>query len=748
MQVLLYFCVILLFLMIGASYFAVGSKLFENQALMDYAIQTANTFVLKVNFDGRIVDANEAFLSFSGYTKEGLLQKMEFVSLLEGIEGDKLTEFIGRLTRNDAVNQQFSLRRAGGGVSQVEWHVKPMRDIVGLTRMFVFIGEDVTPVADIEKEFETARGHIESLNVQLGDAGEELTRKSEYISTNEKKLEQETRRHRFTMDAVGIGAFELDVASNHFSFSGRMAEVHGFSSGQPFHKYKPELLKALDPAAYFGVLQAIHQAMSQKKAEYHFTLPLYLPENRTRWVEYTVRQQFDAQGQAEFLAGSAQDVTPFREYEQQIEQMSCYDSLTGLYNKAYFSQYVNDFLQYNPERPAGLIFMDIDDFKLVNDSFGHDFGDQIIIQLAEKLMANRGGNKACRFTGDEVALFVTSVYDLRDMTGYVDSLLKDIDISYTDNSIHYHIGLSAGGAYAPDHGGDFNTLLRCADIALHEAKASGKNKYVVFTENMNIRFQERIQMEKDLKSAIDSGTELRLYLQPQYHIDSGELYGFEALTRWVNPMRGFVSPDVFIAIAEETRLIIPQGRWVLQESCRVLEELNRRGYRQMKISVNLSPVQLLDEGLIPMVADILKRGEIDPRQLELEITENILMENFESNINKLHELRDLGISIALDDFGKGYSSLTYLKLLPMNTLKIDRSFVAHITNSEIDLKITREIIMLSHVLDFQTVAEGVETMEQLNLLKDLGCDVVQGYLGGRPMPCEDIYQILDKEMLS
>ena len=482
--------------------------------------------------------------------------------------------------------------------------------------------------------------------------------------------------------------------------------------------------------------------------ERHFSgqTPFYQVEYRAksaqggyRWILSRGKALFDSNGQPLRMAGSYTDITDRKYKEERIKHMAYYDALTGIANRERLIEVVKEALHsaVSSDRCAALVFIDIDNFKRINDTYGHSWGDKLLISLSKRLEALVVEvGMAARLGGDEFIIFLPVIVSSEEVTAYADKIMHVFEQPITVNRHVFHITASAGIAIYPEHGDNVEDLLRTADMAMYSAKTSGKHTYRFFDKSMQDAVVEKTLMEARLRQTIDNN-ELRLHYQPQYNMKSGQIDGFEALLRWKSPDYGMVSPLKFIALAEETGLIISMGNWVLREACSFSQELYARGQRRLCTAVNISVVQLMQADFVQVVAAVLSEVGLPPEQLELEITESVLMERFEDNVRKLGELRSMGVRIALDDFGSGYSSLTYLKKLPITALKIDKAFIDDIAVGDNNIAITGSIIELAHEMGLVVVAEGVETEEQFAYLKQKGCDSIQGYLISQPLPSEE-----------
>ncbi len=416
-----------------------------------------------------------------------------------------------------------------------------------------------------------------------------------------------------------------------------------------------------------------------------------------------------------------------------IHNLAYYDSLTGLPNKSLLEDIFNSYIKESNTASA-LLLIDLDNFKYVNDTLGHKAGDNLLMRVAERI--NNMLNKeywAGRFGGDEFIILIKGFSDISEIKLYAEKLLIAIESGFYLEGSPINISFSMGIAIYPEQGEDFNGLLKSADTAMNIGKETGRGKFVFFNQKMNDKITKNIALENSIRKGI-SNNEFMLYYQPQLELATGKVRGFEALVRWNSPEYGFMPAAKFIDVAESSGLILPLGKWVLREACNFLKFLRIKVFTNLKMAVNISILQLMQDDFVDMVIDTIRSEDVEPTFLELEITETILMEFLEQNMNKIKKLSKLGIGISLDDFGTGYSSLTYLRELPISVLKIDKSFIDKIASPDDGMAITGSVIAFAHQLGTKVVAEGVETVEQLDYLVKHNCDIAQGYYISRPVP--------------
>ncbi|HEY9644291.1 MAG TPA: EAL domain-containing protein [Coleofasciculaceae cyanobacterium] len=441
---------------------------------------------------------------------------------------------------------------------------------------------------------------------------------------------------------------------------------------------------------------------------------------------------------------SLQDITERQRTEARIRYQASHDLLTGLPNRMMFNDRLSKALFQAAQNRSqiAVMFLDLDRFKLINDSLGHAAGDQLLQEVARRLKAClRESDLVARWAGDEFTLLLSNLYGIEDATRIAQKILAALRPDYDLEGRTLHVSSSIGIAVYPTDGEDVKTLLKNADAALYRAKDSGRNGYSLYTSTLNSDAAEWLTLENHLHYALER-QELILYYQPQVNVVTGEIVQMEALLRWRHPDLGIVSPGRFIPIAEENGLIVPIGEWVLRTACAQNRAWQSAGLSPVRVAVNLSARQLCEPKLLEMIGRVLQETQLHPRYLELEITETIVMKNVERTCTILNELRHMGVSTAMDDFGTGYSSLGYLKKFPFHTLKIDQSFVRDLNTDPNDKAIVAAIIAMGKVLNLQLVAEGVETNIQKHSLLSLECQVMQGYLFSSPLPVQDATYLL------
>ena len=441
------------------------------------------------------------------------------------------------------------------------------------------------------------------------------------------------------------------------------------------------------------------------------------------------------------------DITERKKAEDKLNYLAYYDNLTGLPNRRLFSDRLDQSMKETRrnENLLAVLFVDLDHFKKINDSMGHEAGDTLLKEAAQRLQSCiRETDTLARLGGDEFTLVLSSIKHVNDASIVAEQIITKFCTPFHIKNTDLFITVSIGITLYPLDNNNAADLLRNADTAMYHAKENGRNNFKFYNSEMTARVEDRLQLERELREALRKN-EFVLFYQPMVDCEKETVVGMEALIRWQHPKRGLVSPDHFISAAEETGLIIPIGKWVLQEACKQAQALNCSAAAPLHVSVNISAQQLEDPGLVKMVSQTLRDTKLKPALLSVEITESMLMTDMNSVIQTLKELSELGISISVDDFGTGYSSLAYLKQFPISLLKIDRSFIRDIPKNKDDESITIAIIHMAHALGLKTIAEGVETKEQLDFLKQYSCNLIQGYYYSKPVTYNEILKLLQIE---
>jgi diguanylate cyclase (GGDEF)-like protein/PAS domain S-box-containing protein len=471
-------------------------------------------------------------------------------------------------------------------------------------------------------------------------------------------------------------------------------------------------------------------------------------DNRVRVLECDIIPVRDDDGKIVGAVAIGSDVTENRRASEKLLHDAFHDSLTGLPNRALFMDRLSHRLALEKRRQEtsfSVLFLDVDRFKVINDSLGHVRGDELLVEVGRRLANSlRDTDTVARLGGDEFTILLEDVPNRAEALKVADRVQDELRAPFTLGGQEVFSGASIGIAHGNANYARPEDILRDADTALYRAKAQGRQRWVEFDPSMHDRAVELLQLETDLRRALER-RELILHYQPVVTLDTGKISGAEALVRWMHPERGLVPPSEFIPLAEETGLIVPIGAWVLREACRQMRVWQEQvGFEALAIGVNLSSKQFAQPGLVAQVVSVLRDTGLSPKSLRLEVTESLLMDKQPHVADTMTELRAMGVRIDLDDFGTGYSSLSYLHQYPIDTLKIDRSFVARMGVTEEGLEIVNTILSLAKSLDMEVVAEGVETAEQLAQLRSLRCAYAQGYHLSRPVAGAQFEELLSE----
>ena len=579
---------------------------------------------------------------------------------------------------------------------------------------------------------------IQATYEQLIAAEEEL--RAQYDELHEKQaiIERSEERYKLALEGANDAIWEVDLMTKEFFSSDKFNDITG---------YDKDAITSLDDLMDLVAeedkkiaVNDFNNHINGKTLYYQSSVKIKVNGGGDKWVLIRGKSLRDKKGVATKISGSVTDISGQKDFEEKINKLKYYDILTGIPNRNLFINTLeNEIIKAkDTELKHAVLFIDLDNFKEINDTLGHEYGDELLKNVAISLKTSiKEGDIVARVGGDEFFILMKNIQNYSEISSLCEILLNSLNNEISIDDKHVYTSASMGITVFPDDGDETSILLKNADTAMYSAKYNGKAKYSFFNKSMSEVVVRRVEIEKGLRRALENN-ELQIYYQPQIDIINNKIKGFEALLRWNSSELGGISPAEFIPVAEQSGLIIPMGDWLIKTVYIQNNLWKSKGYLYDTIAINLSAIQLQNEKFEETLKNLINETKVNPRFVELEITESILMKDFDNSVKLLTEIRDLGINIALDDFGTGYSSLSYLKQLPINTLKIDKSFIDNIVTNERERAIVDGIIQLAQKIDLDVIAEGVETKEQIKLLQSMGCNQIQGYYFSRPLPAEEI----------
>lgn len=586
---------------------------------------------------------------------------------------------------------------------------------------------------------------LKSVEKAYVDADKEryLVERSLMISSQEMqevyiKLQESETRYALSAQGANDGLWDWNLVTEDFYYSQRWLDILGDDADSVENSSKEYWLDRIHPYDRKKAVKELEEHLEGKTKHFQNEHRIKHTDGTYRWVVIRGMAVRNDSGEAIRIAGSLTDVSDRKRTEEKLAYDAVHDSLTGLPNRKKLMERLETSIKKSKNVPStsfAILFVDIDRFKVINDSLGHQAGDELLLKVTNKLRSLiRPSDMVARLGGDEFVILLENICDRDQATQIAQRLLVQlqhpIKIAGEEiySSVSIGIATSMAGYDKPED------IVRDADMAMYRAKLNGKSRYEIFDSSIHLGAVSQMQIEMDLRRACENN-EFALHYQPIVSLISEDIIGFEALVRWNHPTRGLVPPSDFIPVAEETGIILPLGNWILHEACRQMQEW-KENYSQPKdliVSVNLSARQLEQIDLAEQISDVLRETGFDPNCLRLEITESVIMNNAEQAVITVNQLRGLGVRVSIDDFGTGYSSLSYLHRFPVDTLKVDRSFINRIGIDGENAEIVQTIITLAYNLNMDVVAEGVETLEQLNFLRQVNCSYGQGYYYSKPL---------------
>ena len=661
-----------------------------------YALQHSDNTIVITDPQRHIIFVNETFEKTTGYTKEEVLGKNP--NLLKS--GKQSKEFYKnmneKLDNGQKWEGEFINKRKNGTLLYEKASIVP-----------VFLNKKLTSYLAIKLDI------------------------TKYIEQN-KKLAQAASVFENTEEAIII----TDKNAKVISINNAFTKIYGYT----LEELRAKTLKVLHSGEYDNSFyknmwnQINHHEVWKGKIINQTKNGEKIPV----WV--TIKQIKNKQGEIINYTSIQTDLRELEKSQQKADYLAYHDSLTGLYNRINFEEYLAHALLIAQRNNSmlGVLFIDLDRFKIINDTLGHNIGDEVLITVAKRLKkALRDSDFIARWGGDEFVVILENLSSSNDAANVAKNIIDTLKEPMNIDTHHLITTASIGIAFYPENGKDVNTLIKHADSAMYQAKDKGKNNFCYYTNALSQAVQNKLNIDIALHNAL-TNNEIYIVFQPQYDLKTNTIVSIEALIRWNNKELGLIPPDDFIPIAEDNGTIINIGYFVFEESCKAYQKMKNSGTELKYIAINVSSIQFKDANLLKTFLSISQKYELNPSEIEIEITERFIMEHTKSNMNLLQSFRNHGFKISIDDFGTGYSSMSYLKQLPIDTIKIDKSFIDDIKKGSPDNVIIEAITALSKTLGYQIVAEGIETQEQENFLKSISCDIGQGYLFSRPVSCEVI----------
>jgi diguanylate cyclase (GGDEF)-like protein/PAS domain S-box-containing protein len=595
-------------------------------------------------------------------------------------------------------------------------------------------------VGDHVAEVSPARPFLERrLNPAIGhswpEALESLHRLLQGYENANKLLVEAESRYRGIFEDAPVGIFQLNAEGKILSLNSEMARIFGYPSPEEFlaENSMGGVARIFDPHQWT-------RAASTKEGKVHrFDLQVANRDGETKWVRFNLRE-IREQSRLVRYDGSGEDITERKQIEVRTERLAYFDLLTGLPNKTLLHDQLAKVLSAAARKKCqvALLLLQLDRFKVINDSLGVRFGDRLLQEIADRIIVGAGRNRlVARIGGAEFAIVVEDAKDLNRVISVAENIVNRLGAEYSFFGHSLNVFCNLGISLYPKDGCDCEALIKTADIAMNCAREDGLNRFRIFTDAMNDKVQESLRMEHGLQVAL-ARNELFLVYQPQVDIRSGEVTGLEALLRWNHPQFGIIPPGKFIGVAELSGLIVPIGEWVLRTACAQARKWQDEGLPAVPIAVNVSAIQFRQQGFGDLIRSVLRETGLDPKYLELELTESLLLSNADVMFSILQDLKDMGVMLAIDDFGTGYSSLAYLRQFKVNRLKIARTFIQDVSVDTDDAAITTAIINMAKALNLAVLAEGVENRAQLSFLEAQQCYTIQGFYFSKPVAVDQI----------
>lgn len=683
----------------------------------------------EIPIDYKYIKVNKCYESYTGLPGKNVIGKT-FREVIHNCEDEKFNwiEFFGDVASTGKSNftEQFSK-------TYDKWlQVKAYCPKEGF---FVAIYTDITDFKQKEQDLIEKNYEFSQLYEEIVASEEELRQQVEEVNKMYTIVTESENKLKRSQELGKIGNWEIDLNTG-LSWGSEVCDrLNGFNEKQQKLKHE-DFLRYVHKEDRENLYKEVNLLVKGKKkmdVEYRMTRA---DNNKIIYINSVAELECDSKGKPTRVLGISRDITNVKEKELTIMHMAYHDFLTDLPNRSFFIDKLKKALSLSGSKNSkvAVIFLDLDNFKKINDTLGHSIGDKLLIEVAERISScMRKDDILARLGGDEFSVLIENVKNRGEIIPLIEKINTVFEDHFNINNNLINLTVSMGISVYPEDGQTVGALLKNADMAMYKAKYSGKDTFMLFNIKMKEELTRKVKIESMIPIALKNN-EFILYYQPQYETKTGKLRGFEALIRWNSPELGFLNPLEFISIAEESGLIVQIGEWVLKTAAIMGKKISEVYDTQVMMSVNISPIQLKQKNFVNLVIEAISNSGINPKLLELEVTEGVLIDSYDNSIEILNKLKEIGISIALDDFGTGYSSLSYLKKLPINLLKIDKCFIDEIESRNNENTFVETIVSLAHKLKIETLAEGVENEEQLKYLEKAQCYTIQGYYFSKPVP--------------
>ena len=614
--------------------------------------------------------------------------------------------------------------------------------VVTMLLVYFLVLKRVTLFQKAIKKIYSNYEDLNLVNEELMGLEEELRKQFNELEIQHNAFMVSDQKYKLAVEGADGGIWDWDVENNIYNFSEKWLEYLGYEKSE-IGKCIEDWKNLLHPEEKESSISKVNNYILSKTGFYESTYRMACKDGSYVWVLSKGRAIWDGENRAIRMAGSHTDITRQKSTEDKLIFLAHYDMLTNLPNRLLFETKVNELIaeKNSANRKFALVYMDIDDFKHINDTLGHNSGDLLLKYIANILQSQlKASDLVARIGGDEFAIIFENIKDEKSVSDKIQELMKFLRRTWVLNNQEFFVSYSIGIAIYPEQGDSLSLLLKNADIAMYFVKKNTKDDYSFYFNEMEEENSKKVKMINDLRLAIDN-EEFVLYYQPIVSLNSTKLVGVEALIRWIHPTKGIVQPMEFIPLAEETGLIYDIDKWVLKSALMQKKKWEDQGYDHIKMSINISGKRVTNKGFIDELKNLVYETKLKCEEIQIEVTETAVMEDMEASTKILKEVKALGIKIALDDFGKGYSSLTYLQRLPIDIVKLDRDFIISILDMGQNDVLVETIIKLTHDMNLEIVAEGIETNEQLEYLKLCESDYGQGYLFSKPVTNEEFEKL-------